>query len=97
MRVASKVGNLHSEFGHAKPLGSRVIRYVRDGRTDRRMDGQTQSMLPLPYGWGYNNVTNVYVDRFRSCVPHSVTTELYVIILCRVTKIFCRVTTLQTM
>jgi len=30
MRVASKVRNLHSEFGHAKPLGSRVIRCVRD-------------------------------------------------------------------
>ena len=31
-------GNLHSEFGHARPLGSRVIRYVRDGRTDGRKD-----------------------------------------------------------
>jgi len=40
MRVASKVGNLPSKFGHARPLGSRIIRYVRDGRTDRRrMDG----------------------------------------------------------
>jgi len=34
MLVASKVGNLHSKFGHATPLGSRVIRYVRNGRTD---------------------------------------------------------------
>ena len=25
-RVASKAGNLHFELGHAKPLGSRVIR-----------------------------------------------------------------------
>ena len=38
VRVASEVGNLHSEFGHARPLGSRVIRYVRDGRTDGRTD-----------------------------------------------------------
>jgi len=40
VRVESKVGNLHSEFGHAKPSGSRVIRYVRDERTDayRRSD-----------------------------------------------------------
>jgi len=28
-------GNLHSEFGHARPSGSQVIRYVRDGRTDK--------------------------------------------------------------
>jgi len=33
--VASKVGNLPSKFGHAKPSGARVIRYVRDGQTDR--------------------------------------------------------------
>jgi len=38
MRVASKVGNLPSKFGHARPLGSRIIRYVRDGRTDGRTD-----------------------------------------------------------
>ena len=30
VRVASKVGNLHSKFGLAKPLGSGIIRYVRD-------------------------------------------------------------------
>jgi len=35
MRVASKVGNLPSKFGDAGPLGTRrIIRYVRDGRTD---------------------------------------------------------------
>jgi len=33
-RVTSKVGNLPSKFRHARPLGSRIIRYVRDGRTD---------------------------------------------------------------
>jgi len=36
MRVASNVGNLPSKFGHARPLCSGIIRYVRDGRTDRR-------------------------------------------------------------
>jgi len=45
VRVASKVGNLPSKFGHARPLGSRIIRYVRDGRTDIRMDGQKQRSL----------------------------------------------------
>ena len=54
MRVASKVGNLHSKFGPARPLGSRIIRYVRGGRTDRWTDGETdgqkQRLLPLPYG-----------------------------------------------
>jgi len=33
MRVASKVGNLTSKFGRTRPLGSRIIRYVRDRRT----------------------------------------------------------------
>jgi len=48
MQVASKVGNLPSEFEH-RPLGSRIIRYVRDGRTDRRTDERTdkkQRLLP---------------------------------------------------
>ena len=48
MWVASKVGNLPSEFGHARPLGSRIIRYVRDGRTD----GQKQRLLPAPFPTG---------------------------------------------
>jgi len=29
-----------------------VIRYVRDGQTDRQRDGQKQRLLPLPYGRG---------------------------------------------
>jgi len=53
MRVASKVGNLPSKLGHAKPLGSRIIRYVRDGRTDRRT--KSNAYCPLPYGRGHNN------------------------------------------
>ena len=40
-RVAPKVGNLLSKFGHIMPLGSRIIRYVRDGRTDRRTEKTT--------------------------------------------------------
>ena len=46
MLVASKVGNLPSKFGHARPLSSGIISYVRDGRTD----GQKQRLMPLPYG-----------------------------------------------
>ena len=38
MRVASKVENVRSKFEHATPLGSQIIRYVRDGQTDRRTD-----------------------------------------------------------
>ena len=41
-RVGSNVGNFPSKFGHARPLGSRNIRYVRDGWTD----GQKQRLLP---------------------------------------------------
>ena len=54
-RVSSKVGNLHSEFGQARPSGSRVIRYVRDGQTD----GQKQRLLPVYYGRGHNNCANI--------------------------------------
>ena len=52
MRVESKVMNLPSKFGHARPFGSRIIRYVRDGRTVGRTDGQKQRLLPpfLPVG-----------------------------------------------
>ena len=49
MRVASKVGNLSSKIWHASPLGSRIIRYVNDGRTDRRADGRTTAMLIAPF------------------------------------------------
>jgi len=49
MRVASKVGNLPSEFVNATPLGSRIIRYVRDGWTDRQTDGRTKATLLRPF------------------------------------------------
>jgi len=50
-RVTSKMGNLRSQFGHARPSGSQVIRYVRDERTDRQTDRQTdksKTYCPLP-------------------------------------------------
>jgi len=58
MRVATKVGNLFSTFGHARPLGFRISRYVRDGRTDRQTDDRTDksnAYCPLPYVRGHNN------------------------------------------
>jgi len=45
-QVVSKIGYLPSKFGHARPLGSWISRYVRDGRTDGRTDRQKQSLLP---------------------------------------------------
>jgi len=48
MRVASKVRNLPSKFGHARPLGSVIIRYVRDGLTD----GRTKATLNAPFPTG---------------------------------------------
>jgi len=73
VQVASKVGNLHSKFGHARPLGSRIIRYVRDGRIDRRTyirtDGRTKATLIVPsLRWGHNNIR--YNTRLRTRVQH---------------------------
>jgi len=49
MRVASKGGgNLPSKFEHARPLGSRIIRYVRD----RWTDGRTKATLIAPSSGG---------------------------------------------
>ena len=44
-------GTFLPKFGHAGPLDSRIIRYVRDGRADRRQtegrrDRQKQLLLP---------------------------------------------------
>jgi len=51
------VGNFRSEFGQARPLGSPVIRYVRDGRMNGRTDGRTKANLIAPfYGRGHNNL-----------------------------------------
>jgi len=54
MQVAYKVGNLPSKFGHARLLGSRIIRYVRNEQTDGRTD-KSNVHCPLPYGGGHNN------------------------------------------
>ena len=46
MRVASKIGNLRSKFWHARPSGSRIIRYVRDGQTDGRTKATLIAVAP---------------------------------------------------
>jgi len=44
-QVASKVGNLHSEFRHA--IGLWVFKFLLcTQRTDGRTDGQKQTLLP---------------------------------------------------
>jgi len=48
-RVATKMGNRPSKFEHARPLGSRILHYVRDGRTDR-----SNAYCPLSYGREHN-------------------------------------------
>jgi len=78
--VASKVGNLHSEFGHTRPSGSRVIRYVRDGQTDRRTDRRTdartnksKAYCPFPTGGGIIKNTIAKKNRrylFLCCSTH---------------------------
>jgi len=37
--VAFKVGNIPSKFGHARPMRSGIIRYVRYGQTYRQTEG----------------------------------------------------------
>jgi len=41
--------------GHARPLSSRIIRYVHDGWTDK-----SNAYCPLLYGWGHNNSSTVH-------------------------------------
>ena len=56
-RVASKVGNFpfFLNFGTLRPLGSRIIRYVRDGRTNRQTD-KRNAYCPFATGTaGHNN------------------------------------------
>jgi len=60
MRVASEVGNLHSEFGHARPSGSRVILYATDGRTDTRTDRQTKVTLTAPLSYGRGIISTLH-------------------------------------
>jgi len=53
------MGNLPPKFGHAGPLGSRIIRYVRDGRTDGRTD-KSNAYCRLSYGREHNKRTTKY-------------------------------------
>ena len=48
MRVVSKVGNLPSKCGHARPL---VLELFTMYATDRRTD-KSNTYCPLPYGGG---------------------------------------------
>ena len=44
-------GNFSSKFGHARHLGSGIIRYIRDGRTDGRRDkSNAYCLLPTVGG-----------------------------------------------
>ena len=55
MRVASNVGNLHSEFGTlSRCVLELFAMHATDGRMDRRTDGQKQCLLPHSYGRGHN-------------------------------------------
>jgi len=56
LEIVGGVGNLRSEFRHARPSGSPVIRYVRDRRTDR----QKQRLLSSFLWAGHNNFTHFY-------------------------------------
>ena len=60
MQVTSKVGKLHSKFGHARPSGSPVIRYV--------CDGQTKAMLDAPYGQGHKKYMVKALSKTVSCI-----------------------------
>jgi len=55
MRVTSKVGNLPSKSGHARPLGSRIIGYVQDGQTDRWTKATLIAVFPMGEEWEHKN------------------------------------------
>ena len=70
VRVATKVGNLPSKFRHARPLGSRIICYVRDGRTDR-----SNAYCPFPTGGNIKALTASFrlyyiISMLPICVCH---------------------------
>jgi len=72
MRVKSKVGNLPSKFGHARPLGSWIIHYVRDRRTDGRTKASLIASLAivssgLRSSWRCFVLWTHYIRRFK---PH---------------------------
>jgi len=55
-----------SKFGHARPLGSRIIRYVRVGRTD----GQKTTLIPPSLRWRHRNLIN------SQCCTETANTEI---------------------
>jgi len=61
MRVSSKLENIPSKFGHTRRLGCQIIRYVRDGHTDRRTDEQKQRLLPPSLRSGNNEDEWIYI------------------------------------
>ena len=70
VRVASKVGNLPSKLGHARPLGSRIIRYVHDGQTDRQ---KATLIAPFTTVGGITVLITMWcvVCRQSTCCGHS--------------------------
>jgi len=51
MLVASKVGNLQSEFGHARPLVLELFAiYATDGQTDGRTKAKLTASFPTSRG-----------------------------------------------
>ena len=56
-RRRSKVGNLPSKFGHARPLGSQILHYVHDGQTDRQTD-RSNIYCPFPKVGGISKRRN---------------------------------------
>ena len=61
MWVASKMGNLHSEFGHARPLGSQVISSVRDGQMDGHSDRKSNAAAPSLWVGRNNLIMSAYL------------------------------------
>jgi len=101
VRDASKVGNLPSKFGHARPLGSRIICYVCDGRTDRQTD-KSNAYCPLPYGWkntlegfiGQLPISNFYSFFFSN--PHFKRVMMMMIIIIIIIGILCMTVTWES-
>jgi len=80
VRLACKMRNLHSKFGHSRPLGSLIICYIGDGQTDRQRDGKTdgpkQRLLSLPTvggiinwtGWNIAEDIRLWPKHYKRCL-----------------------------
>jgi len=61
-------GKVPSKFGHARPSDCRIICYVRDGQTDRQIDGQKQRLSPPSLrGRGHNKVWGLIIWWMKNC------------------------------